>query len=91
MTIYKTSRWGKDVIPVECTRVTDASVFIQGHYRERRHARHSEYEDYFETEEEAVSFLRSRLTKRAEVAARTLEEVQRDLAAVNQRYGAVTA
>lgn len=52
---YRTRR--DKIEAVEVIRVTDANVFLQTNGKERREAKRSSYQNWFDTWEEAKSFL----------------------------------
>ncbi len=55
---YRTGSYGKDLIcEVEVVRETEKQVIIMGHTGDRREAKKSEYQNYFDTWEEAKEFL----------------------------------
>lgn len=65
---YKTTSFS-GITSVEIERETDSSVYING----RRRSKRSEYEDYFDTWEEAHEFLTRRAQDDVESARHVLE------------------
>ncbi len=83
MTVFKTSKWGTRVEPVEVLRISEKSIFITNRGRgrsERRENRVSEWATYHETLEQAVTHQREYLTRKAQQASETAARAAIDLA-----------
>lgn len=81
-TFYRTTKYEWTVQEVEVLRTTEHSVFVHNEWRNRaqRNARHSDWCDYWETREAAVSVLRERAQNKLAAAKRTIEEMEAALA-----------
>ena len=88
-------KWSVRAEPVIVHKSTTNRVwfFLEGlgaHKYERFESKSSEYHEYFETETEAVAFIRARLKKDIAEAQETVAECGRKLAELNEKYGLET-
>lgn len=83
MICYSVSDYGSvKLSEVEVTKTTPSSVFMAT----GRRARHSEYESYFDTKQEAVEYLMKKLTAGVERYKFNLERAERELAAAKREF-----
>jgi len=80
MKMYTTSRFDNKIEEIEATRTTAKSVWYMGDSwgktEERRAARQSSYERYFDTWEEAHAYLLGRTERALAQARRQLQNAQ---------------
>lgn len=65
---YKAGGYRYLVEPVEIEKETESTITIKG----RRHNKRSEYENYFDTQDEALAYLKEKAIRKAESARRNL-------------------
>ena len=78
VTLFAVARSGQDIEPREYDRVTDKCAFYTAHGRECRELRHQEYLHLFDTEAEAVAYVRDRL-ERTLSSARSIVDCAGDI------------
>jgi len=73
---YKVIGYSTEIIEVEAERETETSIWIKGHRRKK----HKDFEDYFDTWEEANYFLMERCENKVIASRAILKEAIEELA-----------
>ena len=91
MKLFQTGKYSSSIKEIEVTRANDKSFWTRGHNGapERRHARTSEYEQYFDTQAEAVEHVLERLERQAKFAADDAKNKAEELAEFQVKWGVV--
>ena len=91
ITLWAVGRVFSDIEPREFVRVTEKSAFSIHGGREIREARHQEYLHLFDTESEAIRFVRNRLELKLANAKSAVEWAEKALGKFTHVYGASQA
>lgn len=86
MKVYRAWKFNNDIEELEATRVTESSVFIAQGGRERRNARSSEYENYFEERQHAIDYLKDRAWRAMARATGALTKAVNEMEMLDAKY-----
>ena len=86
MKLYRTGRGNELIKEVEVEKYTDFSVWIKNSYTGKisNRPKHSKYDNFWETLEDAKEHLKERLNKIIDSAERRIEKAKTDLEALNK-------
>lgn len=85
--LYKASEYLHQITPIEATRKTGSNYFdLDFRRKERRNALVGNTFHVFETEQEAITWLRNKLTEKVRLARQMVEYSNRELDRFNEKY-----